>query len=330
MTMTEKLNVVLLQPDFSHYRAAYYQHQFTLALERKHRVFRYGRRLPHYNMRHTIEDVLKLCPFDPDVICFAAGWEVDIDESETFDPHSTINVSNVDIPSVMILNKEYSNLDLKLQFIENNDLNLVFTVHQNHHEWAKQTGVEFVHFPFAVDEKLFKDYGERKRYSLGFSGNLHVRWTDTRAKIKDHIFLKWPIKRPRYWYTRVFWSEGVRIPGLRLPIGESYVRLINRSKVWLSTPSALGIVGTRFYEIMATKTLLFCNRSPVYDGLFEDNVHCVMFESDLSDFDERLFYYLQHDDEREAIVETGYKHVLENHTWDRRIDQFADNVKRIL
>ncbi len=328
--MPVRLNVLLLQPDFSQYGAAYYQHQFTMALERVHRVFRYGRRLPHYDTNHTIEDVLNLCPFEPDLICFAAGWEVEIDESQTQAPHSSLSIGNLDIPSVMVLNKEYSNLDAKLQFIQDNELDLVFTVHQNHQGWARQTGVEFVHFPFAVDEQMFRDYGERKQYGFGFSGRLHDRWTDIRAKIKDQIFLKWPIKRPKYWYTRVFWSEGIRLPGLRFPRGDAYVRLINRSKMWLSTPSAMEIVGTRFYEIMATRTLLFCNRSPGYQGLFEDEVHCVMFDSDLSDFDERMFYYLEHENEREEIAEAGYNHVLENHTWDRRIEQFADSVKRIL
>ena len=328
--MPDRLNVLLLQPDFSQYGAAYYQHQFTIALERNHRVFRYGRRLPHYDTDHSIDDVLKLCPFEPDVICFAAGWEVEIDESLIQAPHSSLNVSNMDIPSVMVLNKEYSNLDTKLLFIQDNELDLVFTVHQDHHDWARQTGVEFAHFPFAVDEKMFRDYGEHKQYSLGFSGRLHDRWTDIRAKIKNQIFLKWPIKRPKYWYNRVYWSEGTRFPGLRFPRGEAYVRLINRSKMWLSTPSALEIVGTRFYEIMATRTLLFCNRSPAYQGLFEDDVHCVMFEPDLSDFDDRLFFYLEHDDVREEIVEAGYRHVLDNHTWDRRIEQFTASVNGIL
>ncbi len=324
MNMAERLKVLVLQPDFSHYQAAYYQHQFTMALERTHRVFRYGRRLPHYDTSHTIEDVLELCPFDPDVICFAAGWEVEIDESKTFDPHSTINVSSVDIPSVMILNKEYSNLDLKLQFIQDNDIRLVFTVHRNHRQWADQTGVEFIHFPFAVDEKMFRDYGERKRYSLGFSGNLHERWIDIRRRIKDRIFLKWPIKRPQYWNTRVFWSEGVRIPGFRLPRGEAYARLINRSKLWLSTPSAVDIVGPRFYEVMASKTLLFCSDSSAYEGLFVDGSHCVTFAPNLNDFEDKFFQYLLNDDDRQEIVERGYAHVLENHTWERRIEQFTE------
>ena len=117
------------------------------------------------------------------------------------------------------------------------------------------------------------------------------------------------------------------MPVFRLPTGREYARLLNRSKIWLSTPSALDLVGTRFYEIMASKTLLFCNRSDAYDGLFEDKAHCVMFDPDLSDFDDRLFYYLDHEDERLAIVEAAHAHVLKHHTWDRRIEQFTDTVR---
>ena len=328
--MADKLNILVLQPDFSRYVSAYYQHQFTVALMRAHRVFRYGKALEGYDTTHTIRDVLNLCPFEPDLICFAAGWETENYTPDEFDPYPSIHVGDVDIPSVLVLNKEYSELEGKLQFIRDNRIRLVFTVHHHYRRWAEQTGVPFIHFPFAVDEKMFRDYGEKKSYGLGFSGNLHSQWTDVRTRIKDHIFLKWPIKRPRYWRTRLFWSERTRIPGLRLPSGEAYVRLMNRSKIWLSTPSAIDIVGTRFYEVMAVKTLLFCNRSPAYDGLFEEGVHCVMFDPDLSDFDDMLFHYLEHEDERWQIVEAGYENVLKNHTWERRIEQFTDTVMETL
>ena len=328
--MTNRLNILVLQPDFSRYNGAYYQHQFTAALARVHRIFRYGSKLDGYDKGHTIDDVLKLCPFEPDLICFAAGWELESPDTPEFDPHPAINVSRTAIPSVMVLNKEYKKLDKKFRFIRDNGVRLVFTVHHKYRQWAEQTGVPFVHFPFAVDEGLFTDYGEKKRYSLGFSGALHEQWTDLRVKVKNHLFLKWPIKTPRYWRVRLFWSEGGRLPGFRLPRGEDYVRLINRSKMWLATPSAIDIVGTRFYEIMATKTLLFCSKSAVYEGLFEDKTHCVMFEPDLHDFDDRLFYYIDHDDERQEIVEAGYAHVLRNHTWERRVEQFTDAIASIL
>lgn len=328
--MIDKLNILVLQPDFSQYGSAYYQHQFTEALGRAHRIFRYGKGLEGYDGGHDIEDVLKMCPFDPDVICFAAGWEVENPNVPEFDPHPAIRVSDVDIPTVMVLNKEYKKLDRKFEFIHDNAIRVVFTVHHDYRRWQEQTGVPFVQMPFAVDPALFDDYSERKRYAVGFSGSLHEQWTDVRRRVKERLFLRWPIKAPRYWGIRVLWLEGSRIPGFRLPRGVSYARLINRSKIWLSTPSAIDLVGTRFYEVMAAKTLLFCSRSPAYGGLFEDKVHCVMFDPELGDFDDTLFYYLNHDSEREAIVETAYQHVMRNHTWERRIEQFSNVVRKIV
>ena len=335
MPHLSRLNILVLQPDFSQYVSAYYQYQFTEALGRVHRIFRYGpsKHGPNpqgYDKRHTIEMVLKHCPFEPDLICFAAGWELENPDIPDFDPHPSINVANLGIPSVMVLNKEYKKLDRKLRFIQDNNIRLVFTAHHNYSQWQEQINVPFIYFPFAVDPGLFKDYAEMKRYALGFSGSLHKQWTDVRVRIKDHLFFRWPIKSPRYWRFRLFWSEGRRLPGFRFPRNENYARLINRSKMWLATPSAVDLVGTRFYEVMATKTLLFCSRSAAYDGLFEEKTHCVMFDPDLSDFDDKLFYYMNHEDDRQEIVERAYDHVLENHTWARRIEQFTNAVRKFV
>ena len=325
----DRLNILVMQPDFGQYASAYYQHHFTQALGRAHRIFRYGRGLENYDTRHTIEDVLGMCPFDPDLICFAAGWENENESIPEYDPHPAIRVSGLDIPSVMILNKEYKKLDRKFQFIGDNDIRKVFTVHHHYGQWQEQLGIPFVHFPFAVNPDLFKDYGERSIYSLGFSGVLQKRYSDVRTRIKNRLFLRWPIKAPRYWRIRLFWSDGWRIPLVNKRI-EDYARLVTRGKIWLSTPGPVELVGTRYYEIMASKTLLFCSRSPAYEGLFEDGTHCVTFNPDLSDFDEMLFYYLEHEDERLEIVEAAYAHVLESHTWERRIEQFTSEVKTIL
>ena len=321
-----QLRILVLQPDFSRYGSAYYQYQFTQALGRAHRVYQYGPGLDGYDKRHAIEDVLQLCPFEPDLICFAAGWEIEDPAVPEYDPHPAIRTAHIAIPSVMILNKEYKKLDRKFRFIQDNGIQLVFTAHHHFYLWQNDVGVLFLRFPFAVDPELFKDHGEAKRYDLGFSGALHEQWTDLRVKIRDHLFLRHPLKAPRYWGLRIFWPGGWR----RRPHGDSYARLINRSRMWISTPSALELVGTRFYEIMASRTLLFCSRSDAYAGLFEDGEHCVMFEPDLSDFDDKLFHYLKHDDEREAIVERAYRHVRRLHTWERRIQEFTRAVDMLM
>ena len=317
----KQLHILFLQPECSGLQSDY-QHKFPMALRKVHRVCMYGSGYPNYDPQHAIGDVLKLCPFEPDLICFGAGWERD-DHSTEFNLHPAINVANVGIPSVMILNKEYKKLDQKFQFILANSVRIVFTAHHNHVRWQRQLGVRFVHFPFAIDPDLFRDYDEPKRYDFGFSGDLHTKWTDLRLCVKHKLFWRGRYKRPRYWRLRVYWGEW----GSGHKTGEEYARLINSSRTWLSTTSAIDLIGLRFYEVMAVKSLLLCNRSPVYDGLFEDGRHCVMFEPDLSDFDDKLFYYLKHENERQAIVECAYRHVRENHTWDKRVEQFTEVVE---
>ena len=344
----KRLRILFFQADYSGYGSAYYQHHFYQALCRAHQVFAYGPGYDGYDRQHTIDDVLARCPFCPDLICFGAAWEWEgpwgywgYNPTES-DPHPAIRVAGLDIPAVQILNKEYKKLNKKFEFIRANDIQIVFTAHHNYAAWQSQLGVRFDRFPFAISLDLFKDYHEPKRYDLGFSGSLHTVWTDVRARIKERLFwiarVKMPsclerwvyrtgmVKRPRYWGRRIYWGEW----GGGAKTGEKYARLINSGRIWLATTSALDLVGTRFYEVMASRSLLFCNRSPVYEGLFDEDVHCIMFENDLSDFDDKLFWYLKHRDEREAMVKRAYRHVRENHTWDRRVEQFTEAVKEIL
>ena len=108
--------------------------------------------------------------------------------------------------------------------------------------------------------------------------------------------------------------------------GSDYGKLINSSKIWLCTPSAIQLVGPRFYDIMGSCSLLFCKESDVYDGLFQPEKHCITFKDNLSDFHEKLFYYLEHDDERNKIIENANNLFLNNHTWDHRTEQFINDI----
>ena len=323
------LRILVLQPDFSQYTSAYYQHEFTQALGREHTVFQYGPGCPGYSNGHTIQDVLEMCPFEPDVICFAAGWEIEDESIPEYDPHPAIDVRGLDIPSVMILNKEYKKLPQKFDFIRRNEIRIVFTVHHHFQEWQEQLGTQFVHFPFAVNENVFGNFDEKRVYALGFSGLLQLRYSDVRTRVKNRLFLSWPLKRPRYWRTRIFWFDGRRIPLVNRHVSD-YARLLARSKMWLATPGPAELVGTRYYEVMASGTVLFCSRSDAYGGLFVEGKHCVMFEPDLGDFDEVLFRYLRDSDAREQIAHAGRAHVLENHTWSRRVQQFSTEVAGLL
>ena len=120
----------------------------------------------------------------------------------------------------------------------------------------------------------------------------------------------------------MFLGDGVYLNG------QEYGKKINSSKIWICTPSAIDIVGPRFYEIMGSNTLLFCkNSSNVYDDLFEEDIHYVGFEDDLSDFEEKIKYYLRNDIERKEIALRGCQMSLEKHTWEKRVDTVYNILK---
>ena len=61
----------------------------------------------------------------------------------------------------------------------------------------------------------------------------------------------------------------------RSPTRIGYARLLAASKMWVSTTGPEGLVGTRYFEVLASgTTLLLCNRPPsphIYSGLFEED-----------------------------------------------------------
>ena len=312
-----------------------------MSLNREHEVFPFGPGYEYFNKTYEMSDVLSLASFTPDLICFGAGWEWEglWGENEMeFDPQPSISVSGLNIPTVMILNKEYKKLKKKFDFIKKNKISMVFTAHHNYKLWEQELNVPFTHLPFAVDEKVFNDYAMKKKYDFGFSGSLHKHWIDHRERIKSKLFY-FPkfiknfdtksstlFKKPSFRRKNIFWNENP----FNAYHGKKYSKLINSSKIWLCTTSAIDLVGPRFYEIMASKSLLFSNRSEVYNGLFKNEEHCILYDNNLDDFLDKLNFFIKNEKQRKTIINNAYEHVMENHTWSNRIDLFTKTVTDIL
>jgi spore maturation protein CgeB len=255
-----------------------------------------------------------------DYLFFGPGYASDSGLSE----NENKQITNIDIPKCLFLNKEYKNLQRKFNFINKNKIDYVFTVHHNYELWNRECPEsKFYKIPFAYNHETFKDYNEEKDIDVGFTGNLFNKgvYKDTDImgpnfnNVRERIFntLQEDVRFEKY---NLFLGGGMYLQG------EQYGRAINRSKVWICTPSAIDLVGTRFYEIMGSKSLLFCKHIPnIYNGLFEEQKHYVSFEDDLSNFSDKLIYYLKNNAEREAITSCAYSHVREKHKWENRVDK---------
>ena len=344
----KKLKVIILAKNYESYTSGYYHDDWIKAFQKLASCFVYGDGFEGYNRFDTIEDVIAKSPFSKreiDLLVCATSWDVD-NRMDTVDPHPNIDLARLkDIPKFYFLNKEYKKLNLRFEYIKKNKFDFVGSVlWYKLEEWEQELGIKFVHTPFGVNLERFKDFGLPKKWDFGFTGSLHKTHTDMRFRVKKELFkdsainqisthgitgiLKGNPVKEEYRKYKIFWAEfGAKDLLFRslLPAGKKYARFLNQFKVFLNTPSALGIINTRFYELMATKTLIFCPESWYYGDFLKDRENCMMFKEDMSDFGDKLRMAIEDESLREEIVNKNYKRI-ENFTYKRYLERILKNI----
>ena len=340
-------NAIILTKNYENYRYGSYHHDIVRAFKKKYNCFLYGKDYHGYNIKDTIEDVIAKSSFQKekiDLVVVGTSWENQSSSISESDPHPDINLSGLKIPKVFFLNKEYRKIEKKLEYIKRNKFDLVVSAHPKSKLWSKKIGIPFLKSHFAIDKERFEELNKlniSKLYDFGFTGSLHKNHTDTRYKIKCEIFASPQLKsnlglpalfkrnpiNPEYRKYKIYWAEwGTRsLIGKSLsPNGKKYLNFLKKFKIFLSTLSAENLIGPRFFEIMASKSLLFIPESELYDGLFRHGVNCCMFKKDLKDFKDKLDYYLSYEKERNEICQNAYQDVIENHTYDKQIEKITN------
>ena len=66
-----------------------------------------------------------------------------------------------------------------------------------------------------------------------------------------------------------------------------------------------------------------------YEGMFIDGINCVMYKNDLSNFEEKLNFYLTNPDKSDIIIENAYNDFVNNHTNEHMCDDFLNKIRLI-
>ena len=342
------MKIIYLSADMTQYHGAYYQQETINALKQVHQIYQYGPRCEGYDESDTIADVISKSPFEADLVMIGHNWLYD-GTGMPVDVHPAIRPAASPIPVVGILNKEYTNIDEKLEYFREAKVRMLFSHHHEVDFYAEKAECPVYYWPFAIDASKFYDRDLPKAYDFGFIGTLNKYWqpgiqSDARQRIQRRVFYSIGdfriIPKLKHRNRKIFWRGHTHVPWVKRANNllkrnfrvaeEDYPRLIAQSKIWLSTLSPIGIIGPRYFDSMASKALVFCVESELYDGLFEAGKHVVTFKDDLSDFDELLTYYLENDQQRQTIVETAYEHVMSTHTWKHRVDFVSARLNEIL
>ena len=240
------------------------------------------------------------------------------------------------LPLLVLQNKMYvphgwreivGDLSAKLRWVRASGTVAAFTwLSSRHLEFTNRSGIPHHFLPFGVDAVQYARHaatlgGAKQPFDVGFTG----------ASGSD----KYPLRQALITALQsmdnvsVFtgtWSQTTlnRADAKSWKAGshEEYAALMARTKMWISTTGPESIVGTRYYEVLASgTTLLMCNQPPkgvwVYDGLFKDGEHVVMFDG-VADMKSKILRYTHDQDARFRIVRNAHALAMKLHTWDMR------------
>jgi len=232
-------------------------------------------------------------------------------------------LQRVDIPVVVMMNREHQDLDRKLAWmrVHRSQILCAFTVHHNVSTYSHSTGVPFYRLPYAADPGLYNllDHTADRKYDydVGVVGAFSAGSWLGRA-----VFgLKPRLERVG---IRMFYAEA-------LPPKE-YSRTMARTKLWLSTLSRGAIVTAQYFEVMASNTTVLMFRREnleAYEGLgFQDGSNVVMFN--VEDLYEKIVHYSRDSVARDKILNRARQHIVTAHTYSRRGEQFRADVRREL
>jgi len=325
----------------AHYKGAMYQRDVMEELSRQADVEFYGPGFEDFDSNLDIEKVVTLKGGHFDWLIIGHAWLSDRGK-EDVDPIPDFRLEKAPVPKAVILNKEYVNLKKKLEWIKQKGFDQAFTHHHHYVKYSVYTGVPFEFWPFGFDHRRFGETANvKKNIHFAFSGilqnhNHRNAQSDLRLRIMKRLFISGfdiPLfKRRRYRNYSLFWNPiprkrmhqrlAVLLGRYRYLPTEKYVEILARSQIILNTLSPAGLVSPRFCESMASRSLVLCEDQKNFSRIFPKDCF-VTFKSDLSDFEEKLFFYMDNERKRLPITERAYSLVMKEHT-------LACRVKRML
>ena len=112
---------------------------------------------------------------------------------------------------------------------------------------------------------------------------------------------------------------------------EEYVRKINESKMFITCNIHERELSGKYSEVMACGTFLLTTKPDDLERLgYKDGEHLVLYKDDFSDLEDKIMYFLKHEEEREQIARQGMEFVRKNHSSEVRVKEFAKIVEKEL
>ena len=339
------MRILYLRKNIDNYKAANYQNEFLNALSKKVNLFIYGPGHSDFDKNKTIKQIINLYgPFN--VIFIGHAWLYDGNSSE-IDPWPRSGLAEIPLKKFLFLNKEYANLNQKLNWIKKNKFSCVFSHYQNCKIWQNKTKTRFKYLPFAFDESHFF-YSEKKRkYDLAFSGVLQnsrkkKNHSDIRLRILNQLYFTLfdiPLfKRKKYKHLSIFWnSVPTNILGkifsrvfktYKFLDLKTYAQVQRDTKVYINCKSPMNLISPRYFENIASGCIVITEKNDQLKKLLPKFSY-FEFLNNLSNFDKILNQSLINFNHSKKKLKKNSRIIKKEHNWSMRVKTVLKIIKDI-
>lgn len=233
---------------------------------------------------------------------------------------------SISIPFGIIIHDLHYAINERKEFIRHNDVPYIFSIYRDKfYEWYPEFKERLRWLPQCTNTNIFKDYKIEKDIDWLLMGAVTGWVYPLREKIVQTMYGHKGFVYHEHPGYRDIYEENEN----NVFIGEQYAREINRAKMFFTCDSIYNYPITKYYEVLACKTLLLASSSKELADLgFTPGVNYV--EIDENNFLEKAFYYLHHSEERMKITEEGYKMVHEKYSTAKRAMLLKTMIYEIL
>lgn len=211
---------------------------------------------------------------------------------------------------------------MKKNFYKNVDWTYLVTAYPHTNELVSTAlggELEFISLPWAVDVSVYKNLNAARFYDIACMGALSEGKYPFRRLVREWLIGQRKIKV--FKKTRVKGVTGSDHDG------DAFNFALNQCRSAFTCASSFGYTLMKYFEIPATGTLLFAEKTDLYGSLgFIDGKHYVAIRPDNFADEINLYLSKEYSEIANQIAFDGMHFVLKNHTWEKRITDFINQI----
>ena len=237
-------------------------------------------------------------------------------------------IENYSGTTVVIIGDYWDIKDRKTFISQMHGVDVILSLFYEFSEFYPELAEKIVFCPPSVDMDLFKDWKLPKTHTVGFLGSgchRKTRFYADRLELTKHLTTVFGDD----FYTEQHPGWGF-FPKEKRLIGAGFSKAINGCKAFVSTAGSLGHCNPKYYEIMASGSLLLAGPAKHLDkSHFIDGENCIFFQGK-EDLVRKVNFYNNDEAKMKEIVEGGLNTIKKYHSSEVRGKEVVRTLQKFV